>query len=98
MNLYKNSTCEVCNSRAPVSSISVLEDLTDTSLDSQLDSSIGSVFLPLKSCSSKRRIEDVDNGGGEDSGGFDGFRGVLKKMVTVKGVSLFDCFFLCALD
>ncbi|KAL5775331.1 hypothetical protein ACOSP7_012888 [Xanthoceras sorbifolium] len=85
LNLYKNSNCEVCNTRAPVSTLTSLEDLTDTDLDCQMDSSVGSVFLPLKPCTSKRKIRDQENVG--VCGDFDGFQGVksLKRVVTVKG-------------
>ncbi|KAK4858644.1 hypothetical protein QYF36_019899 [Acer negundo] len=86
LNPYNNSNCEVCNTRAPVSSLSSFEDLTDTSLDFEMNSSVGSVFLPLiKPCSSsKRKILDQDNA--PDCGGFVGFRGFksLKSVVNVK--------------
>ncbi|XP_022724202.1 uncharacterized protein LOC111280923 isoform X4 [Durio zibethinus] len=65
LNLYKNSNCEICGTRVPVSSLSSFEDLKDTGLDEKADSSIGSVFLPLKLCSSKRKIMD-SNVGDED--------------------------------
>ncbi|ESR62991.1 hypothetical protein CICLE_v10014440mg [Citrus x clementina] len=48
LNPYNNTSCELCNTRAPVSGLSSFEDLTDPALDSELDSSVGSVFLPLQ--------------------------------------------------
>ncbi|KAH9749557.1 RanBP2-type domain-containing protein [Citrus sinensis] len=72
LNPYNNTSCELCNTRAPVSGLSSFEDLTDPALDSELDSSVGSVFLPLqlKACTGKRKIRDQDC-----DGDFDGFRG-----------------------
>lgn len=60
--------------------------MADTGLDSELDSSVGSVFFPLKACSSsKRKIRDQDFD--KSCRAFDEFRGVkqLKNVVTVKG-------------
>ncbi|KAJ4703896.1 tyrosyl-DNA phosphodiesterase 2 [Melia azedarach] len=85
LNPYNNTNCELCNTRAPVSSLSSFEDLADTGLDSELDSSVGSVFFPLKACSSsKRKIRDQDFD--KSCRAFDEFRGVkqLKNVVTVK--------------
>ena len=47
LNPYNNTNCEVCYTRAPVLSLSRFEDLNDTGLDFELDSSMGSVFLPF---------------------------------------------------
>ncbi|ONI09927.1 hypothetical protein PRUPE_4G019000 [Prunus persica] len=59
LNAYKNSNCEVCDTRASISSLSSFEDLTDTGLDGgDLDSSVGSVFLPLQRCK-RKRVEDA---------------------------------------
>ncbi|KAL6200951.1 hypothetical protein ACLB2K_024666 [Fragaria x ananassa] len=61
LNPYKRSTCEVCDTRAPISSF---EDLSD-----EVDDQVGSVFLPLQRCKRKRVDED------EGFGGFNGFKG-----------------------
>ncbi|WRX26202.1 Endonuclease/exonuclease/phosphatase - like 10 [Theobroma cacao] len=74
LNLYKNPNCEICGTRAPVSSLSSFEDLKDTSLDGELDSSVGSVFYPLKPCSKRKiRYPDVGN---EDCLESSSFRGI----------------------
>ena len=66
LNPYKNSSCEVCGTRGSVYSLSSLEDLTDTSgLDGDVDSSVGSVFMPLRHCKRKVRdsVDDHQEGG-----------------------------------
>ncbi|KAM1213886.1 hypothetical protein PS2_005240 [Malus domestica] len=60
LNSYKNSNCEVCDTRAPISSLSSFEDLDDDSGiggGGDLDSSVGTVFLPLQRCK-RKRVED----------------------------------------
>ena len=57
-----------------MSSLSSFEDLKDTSLDGEADSSVGSVFLPLKPCS-KRKMMDP-NVGNEDCVELSSFRGI----------------------
>ncbi|EXB55118.1 Tyrosyl-DNA phosphodiesterase 2 [Morus notabilis] len=57
LNPYNMTNCDICDTRAPVSSLSSFEDLNDTDLDAHLDSSIGSVFLPLQPCK-RTRISD----------------------------------------
>ncbi|WCJ20186.1 endonuclease/exonuclease/phosphatase family protein [Euphorbia peplus] len=96
LNPYKNTSCEICGTRASSgSSLSCF----DVGEDEALDSAVGSVFQPLKSC--KRKIGDlVDDGrgvvqlgsfnGAKDGGskhgtklgGFQGF-GASNKAVTV---------------
>ncbi|KAJ7967710.1 tyrosyl-DNA phosphodiesterase 2 [Quillaja saponaria] len=56
LNPYKNTNCEVCGTRSSLSSLSSFQDLNDTQCDGDLDSSVGSVFLPLRSC--KRKVRD----------------------------------------
>ncbi|KAF7811181.1 tyrosyl-DNA phosphodiesterase 2 [Senna tora] len=56
LNPFKNSECEVCGTRCSVLSLSNFEDLNNTLFDGDLDSSVGSVFLPLRPC--KRKIMD----------------------------------------
>ncbi|KAI4298708.1 hypothetical protein L6164_032234 [Bauhinia variegata] len=56
LNLYKNSNCEVCGTRSSVLSLSSFENLSDTLRDGDLDSSVGSIFFPLRSC--KRKTTD----------------------------------------
>lgn len=84
LNPYKNSSCEVCGTRGSVFSLSSLEDLTDTSgLDGDVDSSVGSVFMPLRHC--KRKVRDsVDD---HQEGGF---RGVMS-LNNVEGWLFFVC-------
>ena len=75
LNPYKSGSCEVCGTRASVSSLSSFEDLKEIDVDDEgLDSGVGSVFLPLQRCN-KRKARDpvvVD----EDSAEFGGFRGI----------------------
>ncbi|XP_050288503.1 uncharacterized protein LOC126727078 [Quercus robur] len=75
LNLYKSGSCEVCGTRASVSSLSSFEDLKEIDVEDEgLDSGVGSVFLPLQRCN-KRKAGDpvvVD----EDSAEFGGFRGI----------------------
>ncbi|XP_030533376.2 uncharacterized protein LOC115742952 [Rhodamnia argentea] len=71
LNSYKNASCEICDTRASLSTMSSFEDLRDTS--DGLDSSVGSVFFPLRRC--KRKMGDQVAGVGEDCvevGGIDG--------------------------
>ncbi|KAK3433448.1 hypothetical protein EUGRSUZ_D01342 [Eucalyptus grandis] len=67
LNSYKNADCEICGTRASLSTMSSFEDLRDTS-DSGGggggDSSVGSVFYPLQRC--KRKRGDQGAGVGED--------------------------------
>ncbi|KAM6599423.1 hypothetical protein CsatA_019032 [Cannabis sativa] len=58
--IHKNSNCEVCDTRAHVSSFSSFEDLNDTGPDSELDSSVGSVFMPLQPCEKMKISEPVE--------------------------------------
>lgn len=55
-NSYKNSTCNLCSTQRPVLSISNLHDLNDD----DHDSSVGSVFLPLRPCK-RKAIDDEDS-------------------------------------
>ncbi|KAK4792263.1 hypothetical protein SAY86_022698 [Trapa natans] len=59
LNPYRNSRCEICGAGA---SSSKFEDLNDTS--TCLDPSVGSVFLPLRTCSSKRKRKDPSTSDG----------------------------------
>ncbi|CAL0307269.1 unnamed protein product [Lupinus luteus] len=59
LNLYKNSVCEICGTRCPVLSLSHFHDLNDTVSDADVDSSVGSVFFPLRSCK-RKAIDDSD--------------------------------------
>ncbi|XP_030456899.2 uncharacterized protein LOC115677827 [Syzygium oleosum] len=63
LNSYKSASCDVCGTRASLSTMSGFEDLRDTS-DGGLDSSVGSVFFPLQRC--KRKRGDQVAGVGED--------------------------------
>ncbi|XVF40708.1 hypothetical protein PTKIN_Ptkin01aG0136600 [Pterospermum kingtungense] len=74
LNLYNNSNCDICGTRAPVSCLSNFDDLKDINLDAEADSSVGSVFLPLKACG-KRKTEDPVVGN-EDCIQLDSFRGI----------------------
>ncbi|KDP20734.1 hypothetical protein JCGZ_21205 [Jatropha curcas] len=61
LNSYKSTSCEICCTRQSVSSLSSFDDLNDIGVDDDLDSSVGSVFLPLRTC--KRKIRDSDSVG-----------------------------------
>lgn len=54
LNPYGKSNCEICGTRAIISSLSGFEDLNSTSPDDELDASVGSVFLPLQPCKRKK--------------------------------------------
>ncbi|CAJ1941366.1 unnamed protein product [Sphenostylis stenocarpa] len=56
LNPYNNPSCEVCDTRCPVLSLSNLNDLNDAT---DHDSSVGSVFFPLRHCSKKRTTDEV---------------------------------------
>lgn len=68
-----------------MSSLSSLEDLNCTDSDCELDSSVGSVFLPLQPCSKRKNRDPVDIG--DAVGGSCAFREVksAKKAVVVAG-------------
>ncbi|RZC65680.1 hypothetical protein C5167_009367, partial [Papaver somniferum] len=51
--------CEICGTRSSASLLSDFEDLDPIDSDGKLDSSIGSVFLPLKACQNKRKVEQI---------------------------------------
>ncbi|EEF43851.1 hydrolase, putative [Ricinus communis] len=74
LNVYKNTSCEICGTRASLSSLSSFGDLNDIGLDGDLDSSVGSVFLPLRIC--KRKITDSTDVVDKDSVQSDSSRGV----------------------
>ncbi|XP_054786996.1 uncharacterized protein LOC129293203 isoform X2 [Prosopis cineraria] len=87
LNPYKNSNCEICDTRCPVLSLSNFEDLNDTLYDGDLDPSVGSVFFPLRSC--KRKVTDsiqID----DDCAGSADFREVKtsRKEINATGKSL----------
>ncbi|TKY53999.1 Tyrosyl-DNA phosphodiesterase 2 [Spatholobus suberectus] len=56
LNPYNNPSCEVCGTRCPVLSLSNLNDLNDAT---DHDSSVGSVFFPLRPCNKRKAIDDV---------------------------------------
>ncbi|KAK7363759.1 hypothetical protein VNO77_05914 [Canavalia gladiata] len=57
LNPYKNTSCEVCDTRCPLLSLSNFPDLNDTT---EHDSSVGSVFFPLRPCNKRKAIDIVD--------------------------------------
>ncbi|KAE7995406.1 hypothetical protein FH972_000209 [Carpinus fangiana] len=69
LNHYKSSNCEVCGTRASVSSF---DDLNDIDLDDDESRVVGSVFLPLQRC--KRKVRDPVLGD-ENCVELGGFRG-----------------------
>ncbi|KAG4143793.1 hypothetical protein ERO13_D06G214000v2 [Gossypium hirsutum] len=71
LNLYNKSNCEICGTRSCLSSF---DDLKVTNFNDEADSSVGSVFLPLKPCN-KRKIREP-NLGNEDCIELGGFRGI----------------------
>lgn len=59
LNTYKNSICDVCGTRLPTCSLLGFDDLTDSGLESNnADSSVGSVFFPLRRCSKRKAMDD----------------------------------------
>ncbi|KAL2628297.1 hypothetical protein AAZV13_07G224100 [Glycine max] len=58
LNPYNNPSCEVCGTRCPVLSLSNLTDLNDAT---DHDSSVGSVFFPLRTCKKRKAIDDDDD-------------------------------------
>ncbi|XP_057960605.1 uncharacterized protein LOC131152773 [Malania oleifera] len=74
LNPYRNANCEICGTRASASSLSSFEELDCAGPDEDLDSSVGSVFLPLQRC--KRKDPDVAESSIE-------FGGSSKKAVAV---------------
>ncbi|VVA91025.1 unnamed protein product [Arabis nemorensis] len=67
LNTYKNSVCDICGTRSPTSSLLGFDELTDSGLESNFpDSSVGSVFFPLRRCSKRKAMDDevveVDGG------------------------------------
>ncbi|KAB2026853.1 hypothetical protein ES319_D06G249500v1 [Gossypium barbadense] len=71
LNLYNKSNCEICGTRSCLSSF---DDLKVTNFNDEADSSVGSVFLPLKPCN-KRKIREP-NLGNEDCIELGGVRGI----------------------
>ncbi|KAI3948862.1 hypothetical protein MKX01_022276 [Papaver californicum] len=51
--------CEIFRTRSSASLSSDFDDLDPIDSDEKLDSSIGSVFLPLKACQNKRKVEQM---------------------------------------
>ncbi|KAG8490171.1 hypothetical protein CXB51_015449 [Gossypium anomalum] len=82
LNLYNKSNCEICGTRSCLSSF---DDLKVTNFNDEADSSVGSVFLPLKPCN-KRKIREP-NLGNEDCIELGGFRGIKasNKAVQIEG-------------
>ncbi|THG18465.1 hypothetical protein TEA_013757 [Camellia sinensis var. sinensis] len=77
LNPYHNTNCDVCGTRASAMSLSTLEDV-------ELDSSVGSVFLPLQSCKRKNReapIEIADDS--VEPGGFRGVKAANKEVISL---------------
>ncbi|KAK9155680.1 hypothetical protein Sjap_003160 [Stephania japonica] len=66
-NPLRSHACDVCGTPKPLSSLSNFEDLDPILADNDLDSSIGSVFLPLKRCNKRKTVEGRPEGS-------DGFR------------------------
>lgn len=60
-NSYKNNNCQICGTRASASLLTTLET------EDEIDSSVGSVFLPLQRC--KRKIGQVKETGFDGSSG-----------------------------
>lgn len=72
LNPYGSTTCEICGTRASASLLSTLE-VDDDDLDhGLLDSSIVSVFLPLKSCNNLKKGKNGNASFGNDDTGCSG--------------------------
>ncbi|KAL2931367.1 Tyrosyl-DNA phosphodiesterase 2, partial [Bienertia sinuspersici] len=61
LNSYSRSNCEICDTRAPLSTI---QDLDSNDLDNELSgsSSVGSIFFPLRRCNTGQNQEADDLG------------------------------------
>ncbi|XP_073309323.1 uncharacterized protein [Primulina huaijiensis] len=69
LNPYGSTTCEICGTRVSASLLSTLE-VDDDDLDhALLGSSIGSVFLPLKSCNGIKKGKNENASFGNDDTG-----------------------------
>ncbi|XP_027330171.1 uncharacterized protein LOC113846286 [Abrus precatorius] len=64
LNPYKNPNCEVCGTRCSVLSLSNFNDLNDTT---DHDSSVGSVFYPLRPCNKRKVVDSIHIDDDEDS-------------------------------
>lgn len=93
LNTYKNSLCDVCGTRSPTSSLLGLDALTDSGVESSNnpDSSVGSVFFPLRRCSKRKAMDDdvveVDGGSVVRSESL----GFMKKHKEIETKGLFFC-------
>ncbi|OVA07812.1 zinc finger protein [Macleaya cordata] len=63
-NTFGQTSCEICGTRSTASLISSFEDLDSVDPDEVLDSSVGSVFLPLQPC--KRKIPETSTEASSD--------------------------------
>lgn len=80
-----------------MSSLSSFEDLNCTDPDGELDSSVGSVFLPLQRCSKRKNRDPVEIDA--TAGGSGGFGGVKSANKAVVALGELDFFFLsCWVD
>ncbi|KAL0442948.1 UNVERIFIED_CONTAM: hypothetical protein Slati_2017500 [Sesamum latifolium] len=82
LNPYSSTICEICGNRASASLLSTLELDDDDLGKAELGSSVGSVFLPLRTCSSTKKGNGENPvGGGDDTG----CSGELKGVVLRRG-------------
>ncbi|KAL8468998.1 hypothetical protein ACS0TY_031992 [Phlomoides rotata] len=65
LNPYCSTICEICGTRASASLRSTLEIDDDDVDEAQLGSAVGSVFLPLRGCSTSKK--ENSRGGGDDT-------------------------------
>lgn len=79
LNPYNNPSCEVCNTRCPILSLSKLTDLNDAT---DHDSSIGSVFFPLRPCNKRKAIDAVHVVDDDDSSEDFNLKAKLSKKAT----------------
>ncbi|KAL0286201.1 UNVERIFIED_CONTAM: Glucan endo-1,3-beta-glucosidase 1 [Sesamum angustifolium] len=78
LNPYSSTICEICGNRASASMLSTLELDDDDLGNAQLGSSVGSVFLPLRTCgNTKKGNGENPVGGGDDTGCSGELKGVV---------------------
>ncbi|KAF6168195.1 hypothetical protein GIB67_011580 [Kingdonia uniflora] len=78
-NPFGETRCQICGTRA----MSSIVDLDPIGLDDDLDSSIGSVFFPLKACGNNKMVNQESTSADEGLGmGVGGFRDLGKSRVV----------------
>ncbi|GMH05296.1 hypothetical protein Nepgr_007136 [Nepenthes gracilis] len=98
LNPYNISNCQVCDTRASLSSLSTIDDLNILDPDDDSASSVGSIFYPLRRCSTKipdpmdlveklspkRKTPDLVDMKHDELGGFRGVKSAKKAVISEK--------------